>query len=243
MVRTDQIGYGLLALDLYADTQDARYKDFADQYFNLLDGMDREEGLLLYRQGSGEQHVDAIGLVTPFLYAYSEAFHNERAKEIADKMIADYVRWGTDDVTGIPVQTYNVKTHVKYNHTNWGRGISWYLLGVEHFETQDSLLNRRIALLDSMLLADEDHLYNQYFEQGTMPDMSATIPVLHYLRQKGLLKLTKDEFAAKVSPYFDAEGILRYASPSITSPHKGVSEFITSLCFQGLSLYEMGEME
>ena len=162
IVRQDQIAYGNVAIDLYKQTSDDFYKQFADKLYFRLDSINRREGIILYREGSSEQHVDAIGLVCPFLFYYANTFNNPHAQEMSNKMCEEYVRWGTDNVTGIPVQTYNINNHVKLNHANWGRGISWYLMGLSQMKSLDSTVNKRVALLEATLLSQKNHLYHQY---------------------------------------------------------------------------------
>ncbi len=190
-----------------------------------------------YREGSNEQHVDAIGLVCPFLYYYSSVFEEPHSAEIANKMAGDYIKYGTDEITGIPVQTYKFHSYVKCNHADWGRGISWFLLGTRMMASTDSITQKRLNLLDSTLVSDSDKLYCHYFSQEDEPDMSSTIPILYHLLDKNLISMSKDEFSKLVSPFFDADGIVRFCSPSISYPHEKVTPYTSSLCFQGLSLY------
>lgn len=227
---------------MYNRTGDLFYKKFADRLFSRLDSLASIDGLILYREGTKEQHVDAIGLVCPFLFYYARAFNNNRAQELGNKMVEEYVRWGTDDVTGIPAQTYDIESHVKMNHANWGRGISWYLMGIENIISTDSVVSDRITTLEHTLLANTSYLYNQYFSQGDCPDMSATIPVLLYLKNRKLIDIQRDELAKLISPYCDTDGILRYSSPSIAFPHEGVSVTIKSLQSQAMLLFMLGSL-
>lgn len=237
IIRNDQVAYGNVAIDLYLDTHDVSYKKFADLIYLRLDSINEKEGILKYREGSDEQHVDAIGLVSPFLYYYSSVFTTPHSAEIADKMVGDYIKYGTDEITGIPVQTYKLQSHIKCNHADWGRGISWFLLGTRGMMSIDSITQRRLDILDSTLVSDDDKLYCHYFSQDDEADMSATIPVLYHLLGKRLISMSKDEFSKLVSPYFDDEGVIRFCSPSISYPHDLVTSYTSSLCFQGLSLY------
>jgi len=235
--RLDQTAYGNVAIDLYYETNDIFYKQFADKLYDRLDSIIGKDGIVLYRQGTTTQEVDAIGLACPFLLYYSKYFRNDKAREIASRMIEEFIKWGTDDITGIPCQSYNIKNHVKMNHSNWGRGISWYLLGIMDYEPKDTIYSTRIELLQHTLISDEDHLYNHYYSQGEIPDMSATIPVLYYLKEKDVLKLDKTELTKLLSPYCDEEGIVRFCSPSISFPHEKVSVTQKSLQSNGILLY------
>ena len=245
IVRTDQVTYGNVAIDLYKYTKDLKYKLFADKIFSLLDSIDLKNGILLYRSNTRQQEVEAIGLVCPFLSYYAQEFNNERAIDIATKMCVDYIKWGTDKVTGIPVQSYNIDTHIKCNRSNWGRGISWYLLGTMSIpkEKYDITIQDRLSNLEKTLLRNKTMLFNQYYGQGEAPDMSATIPLLWYLSNTKMVKFTKNGIAKKISQYFDKSGIMRWCSPTIGMPLEAPNAFQSNMAFQGLTLYFLSSLK
>ena len=239
--RSDQVTHGTVALDLFRWTNNGVYKSLADSIFKSI-SKETERGLILYRKGTSEQNVDAVGLVCPFLYYYSSVSKDTLAYSLAKRMSEDYILWGTDPITGIPCQTYDIRSHIKKNHANWGRGTSWYLLGIRQLETEDSVINKRIERLDSTLVYMDTYLYPQYLGEEGLPDMSATIPILYYLNSKGYMQITKDQLAQLLCPYIGEDGIIRYGSPSISSPHEGVNIMITNLFCQGLLLYFVSEL-
>lgn len=242
IIRNDQTPYGLVAIDLYKDSHDHRYKVYADAIFNCLDSLDKEDGLVIYNKKHPEQRVDGIGLVCPFLYDYFSEFKLERSRQIADKMVRDFIRYGTDETNGVPAKAYGLMNHIKHISPNWGRGISWYLLGIMGSDSLDDECESRIQRLETELLKNGNCLYPQYFDEGEQPDMSSTIPVLWYLTQKGLLHLSRKDFTKIVSGYFDNDGIVRWCSPVVNSG-KGVDNKTTNLFCQGLALYMMAELE
>jgi len=235
--RNDQIAYGNIALDLYEMYHDEKYRIFAKGISQKVKDAVQSDGLFLYREGTKEQHVDAIGLVVPFLVNYSKAFNDSAIYRIAYRMVDDYVKYGVDYLTGIPAQTYDLTSHVKLNHANWGRGISWFLLGSQEVELQNETEEKRLELLDSVLLSSPTRLYNHYFMQGDEVDMSATIPVLYHLVLKGKNDFSKKEYVDLIAPYYDSDGYLGFCSKSISFPHEKVEKTTTSLWCFGLSLY------
>ncbi len=240
--RVDQASYGNVAIDLYLWTHQQGYKSVADKFIAHFDSLDRADGMIIYTVGKIDQDVDAIGLVPPFLFYYSDVFKNSNVKSMALRMVEDYVKWGTDPVTGIPCQTYDTKSHIKKGHVNWGRGTSWYLLGVQKLESVDTIINERIELLDSTLVKMDTYLYPQYLGEIGLPDISATIPILYYLYSNGYIHLSKDQLANILIPYIDEGGIIRYGSPSISRPHEGVKMTNTNLFCQGLLLNFISEL-
>lgn len=235
--RSDQIAYGNVALDLFDLYHDDKYKIFTQGISQMVKNAVQRDGLFLYREGSKEQHVDAIGLVVPFLVNYSKVFKDSIIYQIAYDMVNDYVKFGVDYLTGVPAQTYDLTSHVKLNHANWGRGISWFLLGSQEVELQNEDERNRLELLDSVLLSNPTRLYNHYFMQGNEVDMSATIPVLFHLVKNGKIILSKDEYVNLIAKYYDSDGFLGYCSQSISFPHVRVDKTTTSLWCFGLSLY------
>lgn len=240
--RVDQASYGNVAIDLYLWTHKHDYKLVADKFFAHFDSLDRSDGMIIYTVGKIDQDVDAIGLVPPFLFYYSDVFKNSQAQLMALRMVEDYAKWGTDPITGIPCQTYDTKSHVKKGHVNWGRGTSWYLLGVRQMKSENEAVNERVQLLDSTLIKMNTYLFPHYLGEKGLPDMSATIPILYYLNSKGYIQLTKDQLASILSPYIDETGVIRYGSPSISRPHDSVNVMITNLFCQGLLLYYLSEL-
>lgn len=240
--RIDQTTYGNVALDLYLRTHQHKYKVVADKFCAYLDSLDRLDGIILYPSNKIEQDVDGIGLVSPFLFYYSDVFKSSRAQSMAVRMVEDFVKWGADPITGIPCQTYDIRNHIKKRHVNWGRGTSWYLLGVSQLVTKDSLISKRVEVLDSTLLKLDTYYFTHYLGQQGLPDMSATIPILYYLNTKKYIKLSKDQLAEILSPYIDHEGVIRFGSPSISFPHDDVNALTTNLFCQGLLLYFLSEI-
>ena len=240
--RNDQTSYGNVAIDLYLWTKEPKYKLVADRFMVHLDSLSHSDGRIVYIAGDVDQHVDAIGLVPPFLLYYSKVFKDAKAELLASRMVEDFVKWGTDPITGIPCQAYDTKNHIKKQHVNWGRGTSWYLLGIHQWDSEDPVIIDRVEILDSTLINMGTRLYPQYLGQNIVPDMSATIPILYYLNHKGHIQLSKDELSDILSPYIDENGVIRYCSPSISRPHEGVSVLMTNLFCQGLLLYLLSEL-
>lgn len=240
--RVDQASYGNVAIDLYLWTHRQDYKLVADKFIAHFDSLDRSDGMIIYTVGKIEQDVDGIGLVPPFLFYYSDVFKNSQVKSMALRMVEDFIKWGTDPVTGIPCQTYDTKNHIKKRHVNWGRGTSWYLQGVRQMESEDEIVNERVQLLDSTLIKMNTYMFTHYLGEEGLPDMSATIPILYYLNSKGYIQLTKDQLASILSPYIDEDGIIRYGSPSISKPHDEVNVTTTNIFCQGLLLYFISEI-
>ena len=241
LLRNDQITYGNIAIDLYDEFGDSSYKSIAEELMNRLARIDSVSGIVLYREKSREQHVDAIGLVCPFLFYYAKRFDDQHAYNIAKKMILNYIRYGTDKETGLPVQTYDVDSHIKKNRANWGRGIAWFLLGLVDFEGLHDEDSVSVSKLEGILLKQNGLLYSQYFGDNNV-DMSATIPILYYLYHKGLLNLSAEQYTKLISPFVDNQGVVRFCSPSIAKPLERPNAFQTSMAFQGLSLVLLSEI-
>lgn len=242
LVRTDQATYGNVAIDLYQEYGDSSYKKIADDLYKNLAKQDSIDGLILYRYGRTHQSVDVIGLTSPFLFYYAKVFHNHSAYTMAEKMVLNYVKYGTDYTSGIPAQKYNLKTHFKKGMSNWGRGISWYLMGVmgvDSLNEEDSIM---VSKLENSLLQNKNLLYPQYMGDDSDIDLSATIPILYYLNYRKLINLSAERYAKLISPFIDTDGIIRFCTPSIALPSERPNAFQTSIAFQGLALLLLCEL-
>ena len=150
--RSDQIAYGNVALDLFEVFHDDKYKIFCNRISRMVKNAVQRDGLFLYREGSKEQNVDAIGLVVPFLVNYSKVFKDTVIYQVAYDMVSDYVKFGVDYLTGVPAQTYDLVSHVKLNHANWGRGISWFLLGTQEVELQNENEKKTFTIVGQRII-------------------------------------------------------------------------------------------
>lgn len=240
IVRNDQCSYGMILLDLYNYYGEKKYKQIADLMVNRLDSIDKVDGIVKYRENKHRQDVDCIGLVCPFLNMYSTLFKDKRSNEISMNMINQYVKYGMDDVTGLPSQGYDTNSKVKIGYANWGRGCGWLCLGLSNINKEDLDTNtlNKIRILDSTLISMAP-LYEQYLGQDNESkiDMSSTIFILYYLKKCNILKFNKKQFIKTISPYISSDGYLKYNSPSISRPQEQPNGFQKHHVGQSLALY------
>lgn len=237
--RNDQCAYGCILLDLYNKYGDKKYKKIVDKMINRLDSIDKIDGIVKYREYAHRQDVDCIGLVCPFLNMYSSVFNNHRTNEISAKMINQYAKYGMDHYTGLPSQAYDTKSNIKVGYANWGRGCGWLCLGLSNVNTNylDSISLKRIATLDSTLIS-MGPLYGQYLGQQNESniDMSSTIFILYYLKNKNIIHLNKKDFINTISAYVSSDGFIKYNSPSISRPKEKPNTFQKHHVGQALAL-------
>lgn len=237
--RNDQIAYGCFAIEMAKKyKENPLYASFCSQLLARIDSMEKADGIVLYHEGDLHQHVDGIGLVCPFLEHYGKAFDNNHSMKIARNMCEDYVLYGVDHLNGLPAQAYHTKTKVKNYRANWGRGTSWFLLGIMNLDSLSIEAKSIVEKTDSTLLS-LGPLYTQYIgvQDDSEFDMSSTIPILFYLHNKGLINMTRESFAKLIAPYVDESGIIRFNSPSISRPDEKPNAFQSHFLSQGLALY------
>lgn len=235
VTRNDQISYGCILTDLYLHYKEDTYQQCCEQLFNRLDSLYKADGVILYHNGDKNQHVDCIGLVCPFLYAYANTFESERAKYLVEGMISEYIKYGLDPMSGLPAQAYHTKTKIKNLRSNWGRGVSWFCLGLKGGEfVESNVINK----MDSTLLSLAP-IYSQYLgqQEQSLPDMSATIPILYYLSSKNKIEITKTFLIDNIARYVGEDGIVRFNSPTIGYPDEAPNAFQGHHLTQGLTLY------
>jgi glycosyltransferase involved in cell wall biosynthesis len=243
--RTDQSIYGCVATFLYEETQEKKYKQMADDIFAMLDELDRKFGLICYRN-NGQQHIDLLGFVCPFLFEYGRVFGSYRAKELNAKLIKDYMAYGVDEITGVPSQGYNLLTKTKIGYNNWGRGMSWYALALSFANKEfldDNCINK-INLFANTLhcLIDEFGIITQFPGSSNNQDMSAYLPCLYFLYKEKKINLKQLDFIQQISVYIKKDGIVGYNSPGIQYTGNTSDAFLAHDLSQGICLYLVSEI-
>lgn len=155
--RIDQIVFGLVSLNLYKQTKENKYKIFSDYLFQYLISNADKSGIVVYRKTSGLQHVDAIGMIVPFLMEYAKVFLIPQAEKIALENLNYYIKYGLDSDTGLPFHAFDLKTKFKQGPMNWGRGLVWFYLGLLFVNqntsdiNQKDIVNEQIGRLENYL--------------------------------------------------------------------------------------------
>ena len=220
IVRSDQISYGLVAIELYLYTREERYHNFANKIYNYCKSIANENGLILYRSKSTEQHVDSLGFVPKFLCQYGKVFSEDNAFILAENLVYNYMENGVDKNTGFPCQAYRTYDKVKINRANWSRGCAWYLLGVSslpHLPFDKEKIYKRLV---NVLTMNSLYKIQQYFGQGNSPDMSAVIPIVYSLSKSGDFQMSPSELIKNIGPYVNHDGRVCNMSPSIALPYE-----------------------
>jgi hypothetical protein len=244
--RADQCAYGCILIDLYEHYNDKKYSQYYHQIFDYcVNASERNNGLIKYRDISSNQEVDCVGLVAPFLTMYAEHTGDTLAFKMASNLVNSYSKYGVDNTTGLPCQSYCIDTKIKDNRANWGRGAGWYVTGLLGLPEMflDSLTCQNIIKMDSTLLSLSP-MYSQYLgTDDEMCDMSATVMILNYLMQKKLIILSKEDYISLLSPYVSNKGRLKFNTPSIAKPLEGPNAFQEHHVCQALLLYTLSLLE
>ena len=189
---------GSVAILLHKYTGDEKYKNYADKMFEWLKSQDTEYGILYVGPDGNINLIDGCGMFVPFLSLYAETYNDKTAEDLAIKQVEMFARYCVDFQTGIPVQMFCVQEpHVKGGDASWGRGTSWYVMGLCSIE--DSLLSEYAQLcvrnLDSTLtvLWQRQGKFSQFIMDDSKEDLSATLPIIFYLNCKGCIELTKED--------------------------------------------------
>lgn len=243
IVRSDQISYGLVAVELYLFTRDERYHNFASAVYNRCVAMADENGLLLYRNQSREQHVDVLGFIPKFLCRYGEVFLIDEAIKLAETLVYDYMENGVDKNTGFPCQAYRIYDKIKINRANWSRGCAWYLLGVSSLPCLSPEKEKIYRKLVQVLTNGSPYKIQQYFGQGDYPDMSAVIPILYVLANNGKYKVSTSEIVKEIGPYIRNDGRVCQMSPSIVLPYESPQLWNGGMFFNAMLLNLLTQTE
>lgn len=225
--RSDQSIYGCIAIDLFNETNDNKYKYFADQIYNYLKNSINSYGVIPYKKKSLYQDVDILGFVVPFLIYYSDTFNNLSAKDHCIKLMEEYIKYGVDNKTGLPSQGYNFENKIKLGYSNWSRGFAWYALALSaiDYELLSENSKNKITLFEKTIfkLFTKEMIFNQFYgqKQTYNVDMSATLPILYFLIKKNMIMMNKMEFINYYSNYVMANGQVGYNSAGIQYKERG----------------------
>lgn len=216
---------GMIAMLLHERTKEIKYKQYVDKLYEWLKAQDTELGIL-FIPGYSYALVDIIGMAIPFLMKYGTFFSKNEAIELAEKTMSKYIEYGLDKETGVPAFSYHVDPpRIKCGASNWGRGCSWFIIGllyidVEHFDAKNRIV---IKSLESTLtsLWSSDGFFGQFI--GEWPrDLSAELPIVYYLYKKNLISLDEKQIIAysmmchngvMYNSSTENKGIIRYGSP------------------------------
>jgi rhamnogalacturonyl hydrolase YesR len=225
VVVCDQVTFGMSAILFYKLTNRPKYKEYIDKLYKWLVSRETQYGIL-YRDGTSLNLIDGLGMFTPFLILYSENMHCPKAYSIAVRQLEIYNKYGVDKETGIPSHGFSLREpHIKMGSINWGRGLSWYSLGLLDIQQADLSVDDQLLVkmyqktICSYL--NEKKMLGQFVGEENV-DLSATLPILYYLSHQKVIKLTSNE-VLEFSAYAH-NGVL-YNSSGSTMALNRYSEF------------------
>ena len=193
----DQSQCGMIALLLYEETRDEKYKKYAFEMYEWILASDTSYGVL-YRPNHNRIVVDSIGMAIPFLMRYAQVFNIPHARQVAINTVEKYAIFGCDSRTGVCAYAYELdEPHLKLGRANWGRGISWFVIGLCYINDDELNTETRLIInrLDNTLkkIWDRDKSFGQFIGQSLEHDLSAELPIVYYLSKKKIINLTKDD--------------------------------------------------
>lgn len=213
----DQAVQAISAVKLFNYTKEKRYKCYADKMYKWLLQQESEYGIL-YVPELKNSIVDVIGMVVPFLTEYAKGFNCPEAYELALRQIEIYTKYGCDKETGIPAFAYSIDSpHIKTGRINWGRGISWFVIGLSYVDTNKLSINcqETIQKLNDTLLEiwEKEHCFGHFvYDYQIERDLSAELPIIWYLKYTGNINLSNREILEYSR--FMHDGIMYHCSNS-----------------------------
>ena len=193
----DQAMNALISIKLYQYTNEAKYKDYAVNMYKWLLSQDSESGII-YIPGMCYSIVDVLGMIVPFLTTYAKAFNCPEAYDKALQQIEIYSKYGCDKENGIPAFAYTIRDPIiKIGPSNWGRGISWFVLGVSCVNLSDLSIETQkiIHLMNSTLSSiwTKYHHFDRFVLENNQRDLTADLPIIWYLNMCGSITLSKKD--------------------------------------------------
>lgn len=238
----DHVPFGLCALLLYEFYNEKKFLCFAEQiYFSaILNNIDN--GVILYRKNSDFVLYDTLGMTIPFLLKYSKIKNDPSIHELATNQIKNYLLYGCDMKTGIPVHGFNKETKIKVGSTNWGRGIGWYVLGLSEFFNNSELLKEMQNIFVNLKKVElKNKLYSQFPGNSLEVDMSATLMFYYSFQKAKLLFWDKKELIDILGRFITKDGYIENTSGDTYYFNKYSSSFGKSEFSQGMFLLLLSE--
>ena len=120
----------------------------ADRIYEYLLNAKRDlEGTIVYNPGRNAANVfaDGVGQTSMFLALYGKVFGNRQALDIARTQLVNYMKFGSDERSGLIYHGYSLeKNHdgnlkvTKKGLLSWGRAAGWLMMGLSEYVTAAS---------------------------------------------------------------------------------------------------------
>ena len=143
-ITPNTIDHSLLAYMLLKYTENTdKIKPAMDKMYETIKAEQTSEGTIPYRRNMPELRlVDTLGMICPFLMLYGKIY----------KQMDNFIENGLESSSGLPYHAYNVNTREHIGVNAWGRGIGWYILGLESFIECEKYRKIIFSLADTLLL-------------------------------------------------------------------------------------------
>ena len=205
---------------------DERYKDYADHVLDWLRERETPNGILYRRNNTRFQLNDGYGMYIPFLNLYHKTYNDTLSQQMVNRHMEIAAKYLMDSVSGIPVHGFTLSSsHSKVMSCNFGRGISWFVSGLNDIDTTALSIECKEAInrLDNTLceIWKTEGRFTQFPGEGGSSDLSAELPILYYLLHKGLISLT-EQHVLKYSQMSE-NGLLYHSSGSVTTSYSALT--------------------
>lgn len=134
---------GVAFVRLHERTEDEKLRselrEAADKIYKYLQEAARDpEGTIVYNADRSLSNVfaDGIGQTAMFLSAYARAFGVTDAEKLARVQLANFMKHGMDDRSGLPYHGYALAkdgTCEKRGVLSWGRAAGWLIMGLSEY--------------------------------------------------------------------------------------------------------------
>ena len=138
--------YGMLA---FALPETDNFSVFKQEMLKYIDKNTSKEIILYKSHTNNIAFVDTLGFICPFLVKYGIETDNNEYISLAKKQIELYLKYGTEENSGLPFHAFDINTHTKLGICDWARGLAWLL----------------IALMDSYKTMASANISDAFFEK------------------------------------------------------------------------------
>ena len=250
--KVDQTVFAQVALLLYKETSEIKYKNYIDIFYNYLQSLKSTDGEILYRKSSRVQYVDLLGMICPFLIEYGLEFNNESALNLAYTHMNYWIKKGLDNQSHLPFHCVHLESGTKVGPANWGRGIGWYGIALAYIVANTNNKNNPFHEIFSFelntlfntlnKLKNKDSLWGQFLGNpkgnGLYFDASASTTFLYMTA----LSKGQPNFQSAICNYTTIDGFIDFTSGDTEGINQYSRAFSKSEFSQGMLLLYLSEL-
>lgn len=243
----DKVSMGMVVLKLYKENNNEDYKKLCDLIIDyLLDSVDENHNIVLYRKNQGYHYVDVLGMICPFILMYAKEFDRTDLIDFSNKQVKYYIENGLS-ISNFPYHAIELSNKMPLGSSNWGRGMGWYMLGLSailkysneqnnpEYKFFDEKMKELVVILKT--LKQKNHYWGQFLGLSKKWHLDTSVTVM-LIYSMSLVNYFEDfnDFFNFIKPLTKKNGAVDYTSGDTEDINVYSREYGESELTQGILL-------